>query len=87
MVTPLTPARLAVIRDISEEGWAGVNLCAEMLPTHFLDGAMRAAPVGSRFRRLFGRVPGVPRLGLALKTDRPLNAFLGLPRPPARPEG
>jgi glycosyltransferase involved in cell wall biosynthesis len=80
MVTPLTSARLAIIRDFPEEGWPSMDLCAEMLLAHFPDGGLRAAAVGGRFHRRFGRLPGVRRLRLAFNTDRLLNRFWDYPR-------
>jgi glycosyltransferase involved in cell wall biosynthesis len=77
---PPAPAHLALIRDLPEEGWASMDLCADMLLAHFPEGPLRAAPVCSRFRRRFGRVPGVHRLRAAFNADRLLNRFWDYPR-------
>jgi glycosyltransferase involved in cell wall biosynthesis len=81
-VTP-APPRLALLADYREEGWASMDLCADMLARHLHrdhSGRLRAELVCPPFRRRFGRLPVFGRRGLAVNADRFLNRLVDYPR-------
>jgi glycosyltransferase involved in cell wall biosynthesis len=75
---PGTPARLAVVCDFPEEGWASMDLAAEMLLREL--SADRTARVCPPFRRRAGRLPWLGRRRAAFNLDRLLNRLWDYPR-------
>jgi glycosyltransferase involved in cell wall biosynthesis len=81
-VTP-TPPRLALLADYREEGWASMDLCADMLADHLRRdhaGRLRAELVCPPFCRRFGRLPVFGRRAIAFNADRFLNRLIDYPR-------
>jgi glycosyltransferase involved in cell wall biosynthesis len=76
-------ARLAVVCDYPEEGWASMDLVAEMLLRQLQTdhaGSLRAERVCPPFRRRLGRLPWVGRRDAARNADRLLNRLWDYPR-------
>jgi glycosyltransferase involved in cell wall biosynthesis len=76
--SPGAPPRLAVVCDFLEEGWASMDLAAEMLLRELPPG--RAAPVRPAFRRRAGRLPWLRNRPAAFNLDRLLNRLWDYPR-------
>jgi glycosyltransferase involved in cell wall biosynthesis len=76
--SPGTAARLAVVCDFPEEGWASMDLAAEMLLRELPAG--RAVRVCPPFRRRAGRLPWLGRRRAAFNLDRLLNRLWDYPR-------
>lgn len=77
--------RLAVLCDFPEEGWPSMDLCAEMLLAHLANprrtqGEMAAVRLCPRFRRRFGRLPGLGNRPAAFNADRLVNRHYDYPR-------
>jgi glycosyltransferase involved in cell wall biosynthesis len=79
----MSVARLAVVCDYPEEGWASMDLVAEMLlrqlQTHYGE-RLRAERVCPPFRRRLGRLPWVGGRGACRNADRLLNRLWDYPR-------
>ncbi len=78
-----TLPRLAILRDLAEEGWPSMDLCADMLAGSLRGAAAeRLAVVEVRppFRRRVQRLPGLGRRRLAFNADRLLNRHWDYPR-------
>jgi glycosyltransferase involved in cell wall biosynthesis len=74
--------RLAVLCDYPEEGWASMDLVAEMLlrEAEAHAGRVRAVRFCSPFRRRFGRLPWLGRRAAAFNADRLVNRVWDYPR-------
>jgi glycosyltransferase involved in cell wall biosynthesis len=75
--------RISLICDYGEEGWASMDLCAEMLLRHLeTEHAphVRATRVRPVFRRRAGRLPVLGRRRWAFNADRLINRFWDYPR-------
>ena len=75
----IPPFRLAVLPDFPDEGWASMDLCAEMLLANLPTSVtgIRAIPP---YRRRFTRLPGVGRSRFAVNADRLANRYFAYPR-------
>jgi len=78
-----TRPRLALLRDLREEGWPSMDLCADMLAEQL--GAAEAdrlalLDVCPPMRRRVQRLPGILRRRLAFNADRLLNRMWDYPR-------
>lgn len=71
--------RLGLVCDFPEERWPSMDLCAEMLLTHLPDGSVAVERLVPSFRRCFGGIPVISRVGAAGNADRLLNRFVRFP--------
>ena len=79
----MTPVRVGVLCDYPEEGWASMDLTAEMVVAHLRaghSGEFTPTHVCPPFRRRFARLPVAGRLGAAANADRLLNRLVDYPR-------
>jgi glycosyltransferase involved in cell wall biosynthesis len=75
--------RVAIVADYPEEGWASMDLAAEMVLNCLARGhagEVEATRVCPPYRPRFGRLPGRRLAGLARNADRVLNRFVDYPR-------
>lgn len=74
------PWRVAVVRDYPEEGWASMDLTAEMMLAHLGEQEIEAVDVCPPFRHRLTRWPVVKRVRQARNADRLRNRFGDYPR-------
>src|SRR4051812_49073616 len=82
---PARPIRLGLVCDYPEEGWASMDLVAEMIQQHLARDHAAGVAVGRiapPFRRRAGRLPVLGRRGFARNAARLLNRFPDYPRHP-----
>ena len=87
---PSDRVRVAILRDFSEEGWASMNLVAEMLADRLHGEHARefdSELLCPEYRRRAGCVPWLGRSRLAANMDRYLNRWHTYPRFVARRSG
>jgi glycosyltransferase involved in cell wall biosynthesis len=75
--------RVAIVADYPEEGWASMDLAAEMVLEYLARGhagEVEATRVCPPYRRRLGRLPGPRLAGLARNADRVLNRYVDFPR-------
>jgi glycosyltransferase involved in cell wall biosynthesis len=75
--------RVAIVADYPEEGWASMDLVAEMVLEYLARGhagEVEATRVCPPYRRRLGRLPGRRLAGIARNADRVLNRFADYPR-------
>ena len=75
----IPPFRLAVLPDFPDEGWASMDLCAEMLLANLPTSVTGICAIPS-YRKRFTRLPGVGRSQLAFNADRLYNRYFAYPR-------
>lgn len=74
------PLRLGIVADFPEEGWASMDLVAEMASAHLAaapETGVTPVPLTPTYRRFFGRISGSR---LAWNLDRLVNRRWVLPR-------
>lgn len=77
------PIRVALLCDYPEEGWASMDLVADMILGHLAarpPGEVVAARVRPPWRGRFARVPALGSRGVARNADRTLNRHVDYPR-------
>lgn len=78
-----SPIRVAIAADYAEEGWASMDLTAEMMFFYLNNdhsNAVVAEPIRPPYRRRFARLPLAGGRSAAKNADRALNRFWYYPR-------
>lgn len=80
---PAGRIKVAIAADYAEEGWASMDLTADMMLFYLNDdhsNAVEAAPIRPPYRAGFSRLPVLGRKAAAKNADRALNRFVHYPR-------
>ncbi|WP_016951908.1 glycosyltransferase [Anabaena sp. PCC 7108] len=79
----MTPMRLAVIRDYSEENWHSMDLCAQMLIKQLqtdYNTSIQSIEVLPKFKSRCQQIPWIGKQHFAYNADRLLNRFWDYPQ-------
>jgi glycosyltransferase involved in cell wall biosynthesis len=77
--TPASPPKLAVVCDPLDEGWASMNLVADMLYEQLREAGVPVDQVRPPIRRFARRVPRLGTHRAALNVDRLLGRYVDYP--------
>jgi glycosyltransferase involved in cell wall biosynthesis len=79
----MTPMRLAIICDYSEENWHSMDLCAQMLVKHLQaehTASIQVTEILPKFNSRCQQIPWIGKKHFAYNSDRLLNRFWDYPQ-------